>query len=759
MQKMKLNIQLFGTWGSDTKLDDDSRVWGAVGYSSVTRSGNTITVTWGSRIKTNYSTYGYQLRGSTYWKLYSGSSSNSGGGTGTRYYGYAKTGIGKNTWYYTKNGNTSSTNTTERYDYTATLTLPSASTTSATLTSYVWGSTAGGCYPTVTVSFGAATAPTISTSSHSSTSASRGSANGSHSWSISATSGNYSSITSYSSSCNGGTSSSTTPSFGSLYNNTTYSWSSIVYNNAGLSASTSGTFYLTPVVPTNPTIGTVTNFVRSGDYYSATASMSASYDKNRAWSRWNVNGVTLSSQSSSQISLSSLSPNTSYTITASTVDANSGGPYSTALSSGTSTRTFTTPCKIPSGLTVSLTGQTTTSLSGTISANGDINAPITQYILYYATGDNFDQWIEQGYTIASMILDGLLDQATLSGTNWSTTGLSIDTEYIFILRAVNAGGTATAGITSGEAVIRYSTNLDAPIINSFITTSVMPSLIMVAVDAYSASGRALNYQYSIDNGSTWSSYGTDTTYLWENLNPNTHYTIKVRVKAIASGSGSDSYAIGTIEVTTPSDQAKIRLKVNGEWEKGLVYIKINGTWTAAKKIYRKVNGTWVCGYNYDHTDIAIDQNMNNWTATHADRGVINYDSSTGLNTVTVTGSGGWEKYYIPITCTVGKRYKVDIDWQTPSGYSPYSASGLTGIYAVIYDGVPTTTTNNTIADQTNSSKRLSLPVDYTGSTYSMTFRATTTTEYLAFNFGGLTDGALYAASFRIKNIKVTYYEN
>ena len=128
-----------------------------------------------------------------------------------------------------------------------------------------------------------------------------------------------------------------------------------------------------------------------------------------------------------------------------------------------------------------------------------------------------------------------------------------------------------------------------------------------------------------------------------------------------------------------------------------------------------------------------------------------------MNTITVTGGDSWEHYYIPITCVVGKRYKVEIDWQTPSGYKPLSSSGLNGIYAVIYDSVPTGST--TIAQQTDATKRISLPVDYEGSIYNTTFRATHSTEYLSINMGGLEDGVLNAASVRIKNIRITYYEN
>lgn len=55
----------------------------------------------------------------------------------------------------------------------------------------------------------------------------------------------------------------------------------------------------------------------------------------------------------------------------------------------------------------------------------------------------------------------------------------------------------------------------------------------------------------------------------------------------------------TIEITTPADQAKIRVKNNGAWKKGKTYYKKDGRWVKAKKIYVKVNGQWKINNNYD----------------------------------------------------------------------------------------------------------------------------------------------------------------
>ena len=162
MEKMKLNIQLFGTWGADAAFD--KKLYGQVGYSNVTRNGNTITVTWGSRVKSNYGTFNYGMGGCSYWKL--GSST---GGNTTKYYGKGSSGSYKSgRWYYTNNGNTSKSAsvTGERYDFTATTTVSSPAAGSITLESWVWtyDSTSGyanNAYPTVSVSYPAATSVTV----------------------------------------------------------------------------------------------------------------------------------------------------------------------------------------------------------------------------------------------------------------------------------------------------------------------------------------------------------------------------------------------------------------------------------------------------------------------------------------------------------------------------------------------------------------------------------------------------------------------
>ena len=77
--------------------------------------------------------------------------------------------------------------------------------------------------------------------------------------------------------------------------------------------------------------------------------------------------------------------------------------------------------------------------------------------------------------------------------------------------------------------------------------------------------------------------------------------MKVQVKATHVGTNASDTTVtsAALSVTTPADQAKIRIKKDGQWVKGKTYFKKNGQWVKAKKIYIKKNGNWVIGNNYD----------------------------------------------------------------------------------------------------------------------------------------------------------------
>ena len=52
-----------------------------------------------------------------------------------------------------------------------------------------------------------------------------------------------------------------------------------------------------------------------------------------------------------------------------------------------------------------------------------------------------------------------------------------------------------------------------------------------------------------------------------------------------------------ISLITPADQAKIKIKKDGVWQRGKAYYKKDGQWVKAKKIYIKVDGQWKINNN------------------------------------------------------------------------------------------------------------------------------------------------------------------
>lgn len=153
MEKMKLNLQLFGTWkGTDTgsswtnwaKMTDQSGC--DIGYNTVTRSGNTVTINFGIRLKTNASSFAYALIGYNHYEISGTYATGSGGGTGNGSGYFAKnnknlgTG-GRNKCYYAYclPSNTAclasslTPCTTETFKFTATATVNCAAAGTLTL--------------------------------------------------------------------------------------------------------------------------------------------------------------------------------------------------------------------------------------------------------------------------------------------------------------------------------------------------------------------------------------------------------------------------------------------------------------------------------------------------------------------------------------------------------------------------------------------------------------------------------------------------
>lgn len=417
--------------------------------------------------------------------------------------------------------------------------------------------------------------PSVSVSVGSKSSASRGGDDGSAKLTPSASAGTNGGDVSYSVSCNGSSKSNGALSLTGLSNNVSYSWSASATNSAGKTGSNSGSFYLTPVAPATPTVSTTPS--RTG----CTFSVSSSYDNKRAYSSTSIKYGTSTSygSTSSSTTLSGLSPNTTYYYSVTVTDKNNSGAYSTALTSSAKTGSFKTTCNKPSSLSMSRSSGTTTSITVKVSATGDTNAAITNYTLYYKKAS------ASSYTSVSL---GTSTSKTLSS-------LSVDTDYNFYFTATNAGGTTTS------STYTYSTTLNNPTITTPVVTNLLPFSCTVTATGSITPSRTLNYRFSKDGGTNWTSYQTSNTYNWTGLSEETTYTMAVQVRATKVGTNaSNTTASSTVNITTPADQAKIRIKKDGNWVKGKTWLKKDGVWVKAKKIYIKVDGQWVIGYNYEN---------------------------------------------------------------------------------------------------------------------------------------------------------------
>ena len=140
-------------------------------------------------------------------------------------------------------------------------------------------------------------------------------------------------------------------------------------------------------------------------------------------------------------------------------------------------------------------------------------------------------------------------------------------------------------------------------------------------------------------------------------------------------------------------------------------------------------------------------NMNAWKYRNGTRFTNKYDTSTGLTDVSVAGASGWEIVYIPIATTVGKKYTMSFDYQIPKAYT-----ALSGYSGVGYQAL------NAVAENNNSSNQIAIgylptTAQTTSKNASLTFTATNTTTYFAFNFGMAADNV--TTEIKLGNFKIS----
>lgn len=432
--------------------------------------------------------------------------------------------------------------------------------------------------------------------------------------------------------------------------NTSYTYYIKVTDNKGkTSAAKSVTFKTTGNAPS--ITSTSANKFRT----SCELSASVTYDTNASFSSVSIQYGTTSSYGSTSTSytLSNLSPNTTYYYSIKVTD-NQG------RQSAASTGNFKTTAYLPSGLGITVSNVLPFTASATVTGSGDTNAGITNYKYYYTpkpsvnTYDmpikSFDgaRWARIFYhnnKKGTVLFTSLAEcKNTQTADKYSRLGLldsgdtyKINGKYEFLLQypiddpshynrwkqtnapqneynTQSSTGTQVAGY---EAVhIDWTSNYWGGLErNNTSTTSYSLTWLdgsvghgdwFYAIGSASTHARGIpSYNSTADVVELWiripdaavteGNMGTSTTANVSGLAEETTYLFNMS----ATNAAGTNYS-STVEVTTPADQAKIRIKDGGTWKKGKTWYKRNGEWVKAKKIYIKVNGQWVIGYNYEN---------------------------------------------------------------------------------------------------------------------------------------------------------------
>ena len=221
--------------------------------------------------------------------------------------------------------------------------------------------------------------------------------------------------------------------------NTSLTFTATATNGYGNSlASTASNSAIATTVPQAPTIGSATN--PSGQAYSATASASVAFTagasggktvSNYKYSTDGTNYTTLSpAQSSSPLTISGLTPGSSYSFYLKAINDN--GDSSASLVSNSVT--VSTVPQAPTIGTVTKVNDTTVSIPFTAPANNG-SSTITSYT------------VTSSPSIALSVSGGTTSPLTVTGS------FAANTAYTFTIRAVNANGSSEPSSSSNSLVL------------------------------------------------------------------------------------------------------------------------------------------------------------------------------------------------------------------------------------------------------------------------------------------------------------------
>lgn len=298
-----------------------------------------------------------------------------------------------------------------------------------------------------------------------------------------------------------------------LNNGTQYGFRATALNASGESAPSATTYSTPRTVPGAPVINTVTE----GDGELIVTFSAPSDDGGDAIDSYtiSVNGdedLVASRTSPGTFTIDGLTNGTAYSIVITANNAAGSGVASTPASG--------TPRTTPDSPTISGIVEHDRSVEiGITAPTFDGGSPITGYQISLDGGATFP------YSFGP-------------STEWaSITGLTNGTAYQAVVRALNEAGT---GAQSAAAVTTPRTTPGAPTITS-VTEDDSALNVTFSAPADDGGDSVSMYEYSIDGGITWQSFGEDPgTFRIGSLTNGTTYPISVRARNEAGpGSGSE----------------------------------------------------------------------------------------------------------------------------------------------------------------------------------------------------------------------------
>ena len=253
-----------------------------------------------------------------------------------------------------------------------------------------------------------------------------------------------------------------------------------------------------------------------------------------------------------------------------------------------------------------------------------------------------------------------------STTSHTVTGLTNGTQYTFKVRAVNThgGGAASAAATA--------TPVGPPEKPTGLTATDSDQQVALSWTAPSNTGGSAitSYEYTTDNGTTWTSTGgTTTSHTVTGLTNGTEYTFKVQAKNTHGADAASDPATAT-PATTPGAPTNLSAADTTKWSGGEVKL----TWTAPTS----TGGAAITGYDYttdNGTTWASAGTASPYTVTNLTNGTqytfkvraVNRKGSTSSNEATATpATTPLAPGSLSAALPSGEAKKVKLTWTTPN---------------------------------------------------------------------------------------------